>query len=205
MSVGKKNDDENMSIEVINRRLACENKKFFVYFDHIIDSTGSKEQNYLVVAPRIVNENLVTGVAILPILDQKIGLIRIYRPAIRDYSLEIPHGFIDEGEKVKSAALRELMEETGLAAKMSNFYSLGYITPDAGVLAARVQVFLAEACFSSGQTLAELGLRGFRFFTFMEFESMIENSEVQDTFTIAAWCKYKLLQNAKRAAKKIHD
>lgn len=198
MAEGKKNKDDDLPIKVVDRRLACENTKFFVYFDHVIDKAGSEVQDYLVVAPKYAGTNLVTGVAILPIVDGQVGLIRIYRPAIRDYSWEIPHGFIDEGERDKSSALRELLEETGLAVETGGFSSLGYITPDAGVLAARVHVFLAEACYASGKIQPELGLRDFRFFSFMEFERMMERSEVQDTFTLAAWCKYQLLQNAKR-------
>lgn len=202
MTEDKKNADEDLPIEVVGRRLACENAKFFVYFDHVVDKTGSEVLDYLVVSPKHADVNLVTGVAILPVFDRQIGLIRIYRPAIRDYSWEIPHGFIDEGERDKSSALRELLEETGLAVETGGFSSLGYITPDAGVLAARVHVFLAEACYASGKIQPELGLRDFRFFSFMEFERMIERSEVQDTFTLAAWCKYQLLQNAKRTGEK---
>jgi ADP-ribose pyrophosphatase len=192
----------DLPIAVIGRRMACENAKFFVYFDHVVDRVGGEVLDYLVVSPKNSDANLVTGVAVLPVLDNKIGLIRIYRPAIRDYSWEIPHGFIDEGEVDNSSALRELLEETGLAVESDDFSSLGYITPDAGVLAARVHVFLAEACFASQKILPELGLRDFRFFSFTEFEEMIERSEVQDTFTLAAWCKYQLLQNAKRMCKK---
>jgi ADP-ribose pyrophosphatase len=189
-------------IEVMGRRTACENAKFFVYFDHVVDRVGGEVLDYLVVSPKNADVNLVTGVAVLPVLDNQIGLIRIYRPAIRDYSWEIPHGFIDEGEVDKSSALRELLEETGLAVESDYFSSLGYITPDAGVLAARVHVFLAEACFASKKIQPELGLRDFRFFSFTEFEEMIERSEVQDTFTLAAWCKYQLLQNTKRIGNK---
>ena len=196
MTEGKKYADVDLPIEVIGRRLACENTKFFVYFDHVVDKSGSEVQDYLVVAPKNAEENLVTSVAILPVLGEQIGLIRICRPAIRDYSWEIPHGFIDEGEIDNSSALRELLEETGLAVESDDFSSLGYITPDAGVLAATVHVFLAEACFASKRIQPELGLRDFRFFSFTEFGEMIERSEVQDTFTLAAWCSiscYKMV------------
>jgi len=83
----------------------------------------------------------VTGVAILPIIqDRYVGMVRIYRPAIRAYSWEIPHGFVEAEERDHQAsAIRELMEETGL--KVSNVESLGYITPDAGVIAGRVHLF----------------------------------------------------------------
>lgn len=191
-----------MPIEVVDRRLACENAKFFVYFDHVIDKAGHEVRDYLVVAPKNVGANLVTGVAILPIVDGQVGLIRIYRPAVRAYSWEIPHGFLDVCENANSSALRELLEETGLTVELSSFYSLGYIAPDTGVLAARVHLFLAEACYSSQRIQHELGLMEFRFFSFLELEEMIMRSEIQDTFTLAAWCKYRLRQNTMQPTSK---
>lgn len=196
MTEGKKNGDDDLPIEVVDRRLVCENTKFFVYFDHVIDKAGDEVKNYLVVAPKNAGKDLVTGVAILPIVDRQVGLIRIYRPAIRDYSWEIPHGFVDEGETDNSSALRELLEETGLMVESESFSSMGYITPDTGVLAARVHLFLAETGHATQQIQRELGLREFCFFPFAEFEEMIKRSEIQDTFTLAAWCKYQLLQKA---------
>jgi ADP-ribose pyrophosphatase len=197
MTEDKKIKEGDLPIEVIDRRLACENTKYFVYFDHVVDKAGSEVRDYLVVAPKHAGKNLVTGVAILPILDGQVGLIRIYRPAIRAYSWEIPHGFLDEGENDNSSALRELLEETGLAADAKCFTSLGFITPDSGLLAARVHLYLAEACCPTQQVQHEPGIREFRFFPFEELEKMIECSKVQDTFTLAAWCKYQLIQNAR--------
>jgi 8-oxo-dGTP pyrophosphatase MutT (NUDIX family) len=189
--------DIEFPIEVVARRLACENTKFFVYFDHVLDKAGDEVQNYLVVAPKNAGENLVTGVAILPVFNEQVGLIRIYRPALRAYFWEIPHGFVDEGEAEGTTALRELLEETGVVADISSFSSLGFITPDSGIMAARVHVFLAEACKVTQQSQHELGLREFCFFPFQQFEEMIERSEIQDSFTLAAWCKYRLLQNSR--------
>lgn len=194
MTAGKQIGDEALPIEVVDRRLACENTKFFVYFDHIIDRAGEEVKNYLVVAPKTTGKNLVTGVAILPIIDGQVGLIRIYRPAIRNYSWEIPHGFVDDGEDEETSALRELQEETGLLADPGCIFSMGYITPDTGILAARVHLFLADDCYAKRQIKNELGLREFRFFPVDEFEMMINRSEIQDTFTLAAWCKYQLLK-----------
>lgn len=197
MTVEGENGNGDLPVEVVGRRLACENTKFFVYFDHVIDKAGDEVKNYLVVAPKNAGKNLVTGVAILPIVDGEVGLIHIYRPAIRDYSWEIPHGFVDEGEADNSSALRELLEETGLTVESRDLSSLGYITPDGGILAARVHLYLAEACNATQQSQPELGLRDFRFFSFREFEQMIARSEIQDTFTLAAWCKYQLLQKSR--------
>jgi 8-oxo-dGTP pyrophosphatase MutT (NUDIX family) len=202
MTEVKKTEDNDLPIEVVDRRLACENTKFFVYFDHVIDKAGHEVRDYLVVAPKNVGTNLVTGVAILPIVDGQAGLIRIYRPAVRAYSWEIPHGFVDLAESDISSGLRELLEETGLTVESRFFSSLGYITPDSGVLAARVHLFLAEACHTTQQIQPELGFREFRCFPILELEEMIKRSEIQDTFTLAAWCKYRLLQNTRRSASK---
>jgi len=196
MISGNQFEDAEAQIEIVAHRLMCENTKYFVYFDHIIDKAGDEVKNYLIVAPKNAGKNLVTGVAILPITDGRIGLIRIYRPAIRDFSWEIPHGFVDEGESDYTSALREMLEETGMIVTAQNFSSLGYITPDSGVLAARVHLFLAAAGHVSQGVQRELGLREFRFFPVDEFEMMINRSEIQDTFTLAAWCKYQLLQKA---------
>jgi ADP-ribose pyrophosphatase len=194
MSVNSKTDNDALLVEVVARRLACENSKFYVYFDHVIDSAGYEVEDYLVVSPKNTGNNLVTGVAILTICDGKIGLIRIYRPAIRDYSWEIPHGFVDEGESECTSAIRELLEETGMDFTGKTISSMGYITPDSGVLAARVHLYLANAPHTKAEVKTELGLREFRYFSEENFEAMIVNSKIQDTFTLAAWCKYQLLK-----------
>lgn len=179
-------------VKLLEKRLVCENAKFSVYFQHVVDTLGFEVKDYLVVQPKQQLENLVTGVAILPLLDNKIGLINIFRPAIYDFSWEIPHGFIEDVEQAKISAMRELREETGLVA--SDIISLGYITPDTGVLSARVQLFAATHCVLNSAVENEIGLKDFQFFDAEDFENMIMESHVQDTFTIAAWCKYKMWQ-----------
>jgi ADP-ribose pyrophosphatase len=137
--------EDSQPLRVISRSLVCENTKFHIYFDHVVDSVDHSEVlNYLVVAPKLATANLVTGVAILPIIKGHIGLIKIYRPAIRSFSWEIPHGFVEEGESEKISASRELLEEAGLFCKPEDFTSLGQITPDAGVLAARIHLYYVE-------------------------------------------------------------
>lgn len=195
MEESKSNLENDVPITLANRRLMCENSKFFIYFDHVIDKAGFEVRDYLVVAPRNTGENLVSGVAVLPVVDGNVGLVRIYRPALQAYSWEIPHGFVDEGEDNKSSAARELLEETGLAADPACISSLGFITPDSGVMAARVELFVARAGQMKERRKGELGIREFLFFPFNVFERMILDSEVQDTFTLAAWCRYQLLLN----------
>ena len=152
--------------------------------------------DYLVVAPKRVAADLVTGVAILPVFEGKIGLLRIYRHPIGRYSWEIPRGFIDQQEVSASAASRELKEETGLDCKPEAIRSLGFITPDAGILAARVQLFAATQCEKERDFApAEIGHRELRFFNMEQVEKMILVSELQDPSTIIAFFLYSRFDN----------
>jgi ADP-ribose pyrophosphatase len=175
-----------------NRKLVCENSQFYIFFDELTLQGRTNVSDYLVVAPKRVASNLVTGVAILPIVDGKIGLIRIYRHPIQQYSWEIPRGFIDQREASASAAGRELKEETGLDCKPEAIRSLGFITPDGGILAARVQLFAAMECAKEREYApAEIGHRELRFFNIQEVEGMILRSELQDPSTIIAFFMYR--------------
>lgn len=66
------------------------------------------------------------GVMILALReDEKILLIRQYRPSVRSYTLELPAGQIAKNESPRKAAIRELYEETGYICKKFNFISVG--------------------------------------------------------------------------------
>ncbi len=58
------------------------------------------------------------GVAILAMTpDEKIIIVRQFRPALNAYSLELPAGGINPGETPLATARRELFEETGYRAR----------------------------------------------------------------------------------------
>jgi ADP-ribose pyrophosphatase len=68
--------------------------------------------------------------------DQRVLLVRQYRPAVERYTLELPSGLVDAGETPAEAAGRELLEETGHAA--GEIEVLGPLFPDTGRLANRI-------------------------------------------------------------------
>jgi ADP-ribose pyrophosphatase len=62
------------------------------------------------------------------ISDDEILVIKSYRHIVDSIQIEVPSGYIDEGESAKQAAIRELKEETGYSAK--EVVSIGNYTSD---------------------------------------------------------------------------
>lgn len=82
------------------------------------------------------------GVAVLPLHDDgTVTLIRQLRPAIDAVTVELPAGRRDHGETPESCGLRELAEETGLAA--GRLESLGVLHTSPGVFDEEIHLYLA--------------------------------------------------------------
>jgi ADP-ribose pyrophosphatase len=74
--------------------------------------------------------------------DQKIPIVKQYRPALDRYTLELPSGLLDPGEDPSQSAARELFEETGFEAT-SSLVPLSCLEPDNGRLENRLWAFSA--------------------------------------------------------------
>lgn len=182
-------------IELVERRLACENRRFTVYLDRIRASGGYEVPNYLVVAPKVVAQNLGTGVAVLPCHKGKIGLVHLYRHPVGEEVWELPQGFLDADESPATSALRELEEETGLTCSQKYLLDLGTVMPEAGILRGRVHLFAALECQKIREFPSEeIGHRDFRWFAGEEISVLLRNSSIEDATTIAALYKLFLQQ-----------
>ncbi|GAB3862114.1 NUDIX hydrolase [Dactylosporangium cerinum] len=83
------------------------------------------------------------GVTVLAVTsDGELYLIREYKYAISRHILQLPSGGVDDGEQPLQAAVRELLEETGLAA--STWTSAGIVHPYPTNVAATVHLFIAH-------------------------------------------------------------
>jgi ADP-ribose pyrophosphatase len=178
-------------IRLVNRRLGCTNRMFEVFLDDIADQRGETVFNFVVVSPRWKAENQVAGIAILPIFEGTLGLLRIYRHPVAAYTWEVPRGFIDAGEEASTAALRELEEETGLQCDRQDLVDLGTMLPEPGVLAARTRLFVASRCrLVTCYRPSELGHKELRFFSVDEVAGMANKGDIEDGHTLVVFYRY---------------
>jgi ADP-ribose pyrophosphatase YjhB (NUDIX family) len=166
-----------------------------VFLDDIEEPGGERVSDFIVLAPKHRTGD-VTGVAVLPILDGKFGLLRIYRHPVRDHVWEVPRGFVDPGEQPDVSASRELEEETGLQCAPRHLVDLGTVFPEPGILAARTHVFAATRCQRPGPyTANEMGHKELRFFDVEELAGLTRQQTIQDATTLAALYRNQISQN----------
>ncbi len=84
-------------------------------------------------------DDWVHVVALLP--DERLVMVRQWRYATEGFQLELPGGIVDEPGEDRSAAERELAEETGYRA--SEWLRLGTVEPNPAILDNRLTVWLA--------------------------------------------------------------
>ncbi|MGP0630195.1 NUDIX hydrolase [Nitrospina sp. 32_T5] len=169
------------------RKLVAENTRFNIYFDHVTGDEDVDVPDYLVVSPKRFVADGFSGVAILPVVEDKIALLKIYRHAIKNWSWEIPRGFIEPGEDLVESVARELFEETGLRCAHENIQPLGSLHPDAGTLSARIQLFAGTECtVEQAYRANEIGHARMELFDRDAIQSHIHGNEIQDPSTLVA-------------------
>jgi ADP-ribose pyrophosphatase len=123
------------------------------------------------------------AVAIVPLLDGKVLLVRQYRAPIDKEIWELPAGTIEPGEEPLECAKRELEEETGYRAREWRKLAEFYTTP--GFCDERMLLFLARGLEPRpGARPAEEESLEVRAFTFAEAKQMLLRGELEDAKTI---------------------
>jgi ADP-ribose pyrophosphatase len=130
-------------VRVRQRRLIGENSRFHIYFDDVEDRSGRRVEDFLSVTPKGVDARRIGGVAVLPVHEGRIGLMRIYRHTLGRWGYEIVKGFMEPGEDPMVAARREYEEEARLSASTAIWVPLGTTAPDSSVIEALVLLYAA--------------------------------------------------------------
>lgn len=163
------------------------NTKFHVYCDHIIDPRGFEVPDYLVVAPHTDRRDLITGVCVLPIWENRIVLLDMYRHAVGARQLEAPRGFVDGSEDPPTAAIRELEEETGLVCHPDKLTSLGICAHEGSTIAGRLALFAATDCRTGGcLDESEIGLGKLTCLNFDGARHLLTEMKLEDAVTSLA-------------------
>lgn len=97
--------------------------------------TGAVKRFSVIDCDDWVNVIALTG-------DDRVVLIRQFRPGARRVCLEIPGGIIEPGEDPCAAAARELVEETGYTGE--HFELIGKVSPNPAILSNTLYTVLAR-------------------------------------------------------------
>lgn len=131
--------------------------------------------------------------AIVPVEENgKILMVKQYRPAIDRYTLEIPAGGLNPGEDRKTAAARELEEETGFRTeKVEHLLDL-YTT--VAFCNEMIGIYYTENLIPSKQHLDEDEFVDVERYSLEELIEFIYQGKIMDAKTIAAILAYKNLK-----------
>jgi ADP-ribose pyrophosphatase len=167
--------------KTISSKIVFKGKVFSVRRDEVIEPSSVRATRDMIAHSG--------SVVVMPVLDDgKIVLIRQYRYAARQYLWELVAGRIDPGENVKQAAVRELIEETGLRAKkMRQFLEFW---PSPGFLEEKMFVLLAEGVTQGEAEPEEDEKIEAKAFSRAELKKMLQNGVIRDGKTISSLLFY---------------
>ena len=117
--------------------------------------------------------------------DREVVLIEQFRHGTGSLIAEIPGGMVDEGEEPKTAAIRELAEETGYVA--GRIMKIGESFPNPAIQNNKIHHFLAldckktgDAAFDDHESIAT------RLIPLHEVEDLVHNGTITHSLAVTA-------------------
>lgn len=129
------------------------------------------------------------GVTLLPILDGKIVLERIFRHPTGAWFLEAPRGGLEAGMTYEEMARHEVREEIG--AELLSYHDLGLVHTTSGISPEWIRL-AAGHIGPPGEPGRAEGISGTRIVTVEEMEAMILDGRITDASTIVAFTRARL-------------
>jgi ADP-ribose pyrophosphatase len=136
---------------------------------------------------RIMPANGSAGAAVLPLLNDKIVLVRHFRHATRREHLEIPRGFGEVGISSIDLALQELHEEIE-GEEEEKPESLGEFHSNNGIATDCVELFIVKLR-KFGRPQTSEGIMGIETCRPSEVAELIRTAKITDSFTIATFTR----------------
>ncbi|MFH1776434.1 MAG: NUDIX hydrolase [Candidatus Omnitrophota bacterium] len=125
------------------------------------------------------------AVLIVPFLTKdKIIILRQLRPVVREYLYELPAGTLEAKELPLPCARRELIEETGYAAK--KIVCIGKIYPAPGYTTEKIIIYRAEGLMKRGKLTEEDEIIKTFTITKTKVKRLFKEGKIIDAKTICA-------------------
>lgn len=123
------------------------------------------------------------AVLVIPVFaDNKLLLIRQYRPALDKYIWEFCAGTLEKNEAPLRCAQRELIEETGYQAK--SFKKIGLIAPVPGYATEIIHLFLARQLTKLEKQAMPDEVISEKIFSLKQVKQMVVSGKIIDAKTI---------------------
>ena len=148
---------------------------------------GRAHDFYVIEAPDWINVIPVTT-------DERVVMIEQYRHGIEGVTLEIPGGMVDPGESPRETAAREMLEETGYAAR--ELVALGSLHPNPAIQNNRIHTFLARGAeFRGAPVFAGTEQTVVRLVPLARVPSLIADGTITHSLVVAGFYWLWLSQN----------
>lgn len=129
--------------------------------------------------------------AMVPVFDDgRIVLVRQYRNSLDEETLEIPAGGLEKGEDTRTAAIRELEEETGYKASENSVSKLVSVYTAVAFCNEVIDVYVADNLVKTSQKLDEEENINVELYTLDEIMKMIFDGVIKDSKTVSAVLAY---------------
>ena len=141
---------------------------------------------------RLINTADLRGgqaTVILPMVENKVLLLRQFRHPTRQWHWEVPRGFGEPDTPPEVNARKEVLEE--IDGEITELIDLGPYHGNTGIEGVEVELFFARLN-SAGKTNQDEGIESYHLVEIDRVEKMIRDAEITDGFTIAAFTRARL-------------